>query len=334
MAVSCPSCSSPVNEDVYKCAGVCNASYHVACIGINDGALAELLRPESQTLWMCRSCMNLRCTGKAASLDSITDTIAELKSELLQEFDIRLSRALDAVRLDMSSKLDRVYAHTHSVLQGPTPTLAPTTNLAAVTPLSSRLCDTDRASQNAPPRNAPKRRLVDFTPPAPEPAASLQLGTAPVSPSSRPVLTVPIVETREAKFWLYLTRIAPSVTELDIREMVRKQLDTDDVIIFKLLPRDRDVSTLTFISFKVGMSLALRERALSASTWHRGIVYREFTDHRVNTAQNFWRPAHHVPPALTFPHESDNAHITQLQPTIDNNNPPPTNTISTPAHVA
>ena len=157
-------------------------------------------------------------------------SISNLKSELLCEFDSRLTQALDAVRNDVFVILDRGSALTHtSNLDRP-----PTSNIAAVTPISCRPSDMDHASQNAPQRNAPKRRLDDFTPPALDSAAPLHISTAPISPSSRTVLTIPMNAPNYARFWLYITQIAPSVSDQEVKKMVIGQLGTDDVIIIKL----------------------------------------------------------------------------------------------------
>ena len=91
-------------------------------------------------------------------MDNISAELANLKSELLCEFDSRLTQALDTVRYDVFVILDRDSTLTHTtIMERP-----PTSNIAAVTPISSRPSDMDRASQNAPQRNAPKRRLNQY----------------------------------------------------------------------------------------------------------------------------------------------------------------------------
>ncbi|XP_035896280.1 uncharacterized protein LOC118505065 [Anopheles stephensi] len=324
MATSCLSCSLPVNnEELYKCAGSCDTSYHLRCIGVPEAALPEFTRPDAQALWICASCNASRLNGRAM-FNELNTALDVLKDELLREFDGRLTAVLDAVRADVLSAVDRSNSNTHTLMP-----LAPlTSSTAAATPLSSRPGELDRASQNAPNRNAPKRRLVDFTPPDAVSAPPLNVGTAPISPSSRTVLTVPLNVSNGPKFWLYLTRIAPSVSDSDFKLMVASQLGTDDVITIRLVPRDKDPGTLSFISFKVGMSPDLKEKALSPSTWHNGIVFREFTDHRTSqTAQNFWHtgpreplpttstrvnlPPNHLNPPLSDPH-----HATMPEPPL------------------
>lgn len=111
------------------------------------------------------------------------------------------------------SAVDRCNSNTHTLMP-----LAPLTSTTAVlTTLSSRPVELDRASQNAPNHNAPKRRLVDFTPPDAVSAPPLNVGTAPISPSSRTVLTIPLNVSSGPKCCLYLTRIASSVSDADFK---------------------------------------------------------------------------------------------------------------------
>uniref|UniRef100_A0A182J088 Uncharacterized protein n=1 Tax=Anopheles atroparvus TaxID=41427 RepID=A0A182J088_ANOAO len=117
-----------------------------------------------------------------------------------------------------------------------------------------------------------KRRLIDRSPP-PANSAPLLAGTGLVT--SRALLTVP---PTEAKFWLYLTRIAPSVPLAEVEAFAREQLGTEDATVVRLLAKDRDPSTLSFISYKVGLSPELRDKALDPTTWPCGMVFREFAD--------------------------------------------------------
>ena len=101
------------------------------------------------------------------------------------------------------------------------------------------------------------------------------------------VVSVPIY-VEPIKFWLYISRIRPDVTKESVLEMVKANLNlTEDPDIFKLVPKGRDESTLTFISFKIGLDPAFKATALDRSTWPEGIMFREFLDYG---SQKFPRP--------------------------------------------
>lgn len=78
------------------------------------------------------------------------------------------------------------------------------------------------------------------------------------------------------------------VLPLNKCSLVLRRLGTDDVEVVRLVAKNRDVNTLSFISFKIGLSANFKDRALSSSTWPRGVYFREFQNLRSN--ENFWKP--------------------------------------------
>ncbi|XP_058827886.1 uncharacterized protein LOC131687812 [Topomyia yanbarensis] len=136
------------------------------------------------------------------------------------------------------------------------------------------------------------RRLFPNKDGAKSDVSSLLRGTGmPVSPS----LGTITVADRTPKFWLYLSRIARDVSVDQISILAKQRLITDDVEVVRLVAKDRDVKTKNFISFKVGIKPELKVRALSASTWPEGILFREFKSNRTVSAGNFWTPLYPQP---------------------------------------
>lgn len=92
----------------------------------------------------------------------------------------------------------------------------------------------------------------------------------------------------ETNFQLYVTNIAPDVTESEVKDMVCKTIGTTNVVHVKCLVSPwRDRSTLNYISFKVTIDAQLRESALSVSKWPSGVRCREFRD----CSSSVWRPS-------------------------------------------
>lgn len=48
----------------------------------------------------------------------------------------------------------------------------------------------------------------------------------------------------------------------------------------KLVKKDADLSSMRFISFKIGVDEKCREEALSADTWPDGFYFREFVNYQ------------------------------------------------------
>lgn len=118
--------------------------------------------------------------------------------------------------------------------------------------------------------------------------AKLLCGTNSVTNDAVPM--VKIAEPRPEQFWLYLSGIHPSVSDENIKILAQKVLGTDEIAVAKLVPRGKDARSLTFISFKIGMSIDLKEKAMCVDTWPVGIKFREFAN-TGSTQAVFWKPS-------------------------------------------
>ena len=85
------------------------------------------------------------------------------------------------------------------------------------------------------------------------------------------------------QFWLYMTGLNPLITDTDVQKIVSRCLNiSDGAEVARLVPKGKDVSTLTFVSYKIGLDPALKELALEPSSWPVGIRLREFIDYSKN----------------------------------------------------
>lgn len=104
------------------------------------------------------------------------------------------------------------------------------------------------------------------------------------SRGTRAMTTVPVIaKTTESDdlWYIWLSSFPPSVSEDDIRLMVKECLsvDEDDPIAVKMLVKKGvDISTLTSITFKVGVSRDYRDSSLDPDNWPEGLAFREFVD--------------------------------------------------------
>lgn len=262
MSVICHSCTGDASESHVKCRGFCTATFHPSCTGMSSDAFEHVMK-NHQVFWFCPSCTTLmkdtrfRNTVKAAhdagqqqALNSHGDILENLKTEILNE---------------LKSEIRNNFA-----------TLI---NSNSLTPMASQRIGVER-------RFSKKRRLLSVnnnTPSVSRPTL-LQGSGSSVSPS----LEIRTVPKNQPKFYLYLSRIAPDVSVEQVAALAKKRLDADDVQVTRLVAKGRDVSTLSFVSFKVGMNVELKPRALSTSTWPKGILFREFSGD--SSSANFWRP--------------------------------------------
>nr|XP_029728522.1 uncharacterized protein LOC115266430 [Aedes albopictus] len=262
MSLVCGSCAGDIDDVKVVCRGICKAVFHPGCCGISAEVFEEVMK-NPQVFWYCPSCTslmedmrvrNIICaayeTGQSQALNSHSGIMQDLKSEIMVELK-------EEIRTSFARWI----------------------NSSSFTPKSFK-----RVGIN--PRLTRSRRLFsaadDGVPKRPQP---LLLGTGSTPSPSMDIITVP---PAQPKFWLYLSRIARDVTADQICALAKKRLGSDDVQVTRLVAKGKDVNTLSFISFKIGMNMELKTKALSTSTWPRGVLYREFSDNR--SGGNFWRP--------------------------------------------
>lgn len=94
-------------------------------------------------------------------------------------------------------------------------------------------------------------------------------------------LSVPFISSTTAseKFWLYLSRLNPLITDNDVQNIVSRCLGTtDQTDVIRLVPKGKDVTNMTFVSFKIGLDPGMRDLALDPDSWPTGLQFREFVD--------------------------------------------------------
>uniref|UniRef100_A0A182JCX2 Uncharacterized protein n=1 Tax=Anopheles atroparvus TaxID=41427 RepID=A0A182JCX2_ANOAO len=217
--MSCGSCKLTIGDDAISCDGPCGSQFHISCLDLPRECIKELRR-NPQLLWLCRGCTATRCSSKG-SLPPCRDDIAVhvrscLSSEFAASFNGLRSELLGEIKSVLAASIASHQVAAHVPTQASTQPTRPSTpawNAPHATGLT----------------NVPsKRRLIDRSPPPAVKAPPLLTGTG--QQKSRALLMVP---PAEAKFWLYLTRIAPSVPIADVEAYVREQLGTDDVTVVR-----------------------------------------------------------------------------------------------------
>lgn len=260
MSFVCHSCAGELDEVRVECGGFCKAVFHPRCCGVAVGLLEEALK-HRQLFWLCPSCstlmkdMRLRNTARAAyetgqehAFNSQSNTIQNLKAVMMDELKTEIRN-----------------------------NFAKLINSSSCTPKSTR-----RIVIN-PMVNKSRRLFSTASDKISKQPTLLGTGSTP-SPS----VEIAVVPPAQPKFWLYVSRIARDVSADQLSAYAKKRLGTDDIQVVRLVARNRDINTLTFISFKIGMNMDLKTKALLTSTWPRGVVFREFSDNR--SGGNFWRP--------------------------------------------
>lgn len=262
--------------------------------------------------WFCGNCKQLR-TDSTSEIDMVLKAAMEdLKKDLLSRLEHHLSTVLENHKKDVLVSIQRLITNTqHAHSFHPTSSLIPpSTEHISQTPLPEHI----NHKTTTQPSNAAKRRLIDRSPPTRNYRAALQFGTAQEESTLRTV----IVPMREQRAWIFVSRLSPDTTTEEMASYVEQQLGTSDIVVYKLLAKDRDMSSVSFISFKIGIPHSLRSQALSSSIWPTHVVFREY-EKRTEMTQNFWRPQispnQPVRSHPTQPEMQQNTQITMRQET-------------------
>lgn len=94
-----------------------------------------------------------------------------------------------------------------------------------------------------------------------------------------PAMSLPIVHAvaREPKFWLFLSTFSPHATAEEISNLVQQNHDMNEPVdVVKLVRKGVDLNQLTFVSFKIGIGMKWKEKAMQPTSWQKGIYFREF----------------------------------------------------------
>lgn len=243
----CRKCEQDINDLEPMCCDFCEAYFHISqnCCGVNTRSLKEALS-SGKLLFICHICREelngrsiRRYIDEQQQMQTQPPPLAALPAQVQQLSDV--VAALSKKIDDMSYKPQR-------------------SQPVNVTPSWPRL--------------GVKRRRDD----RPDIDVPVAQGTKVIDLSD---LSVPsILPTMPPeKFWLYLSRLNPLITDVDVQNIISRCLCiTDPVDVVRLVPKGKDVSRMTFVSFKIGLDPSMRNKALDPASWPAELQFREFVD--------------------------------------------------------
>lgn len=276
MTTVCHACTADVTDMPVRCKGFCKAEFHLKCSKIPADIAEELIK-NKQIFWMCQSCTKLMDDVRVrssirAAYETGQNKILSEHTEIVQNLKMEIMFELkNEIRSNFTALIN---SSSHTPKSGTHPAYAE--------------------------RFLGRRKL--FQKQTANPQQELMCGTGNSLSPSTDNFTVP---APSQKFWIYLSRISRDVTADQVRELARQRLGTDDVEAVRLVANGRDISTLSFISFKIGINPELKAKALSTSTWPKGMLFREFRDNKA--AANFWKP-NRTPNAEASPSNLSSSH--------------------------
>lgn len=253
MAGNCGKCDTVINDDArITCRGYCGKSFHMICVQM-EHSVREFLNAYARNMfWLCDGCSAMFTNEHFRKMTSRcnNDCVPDETSMKSLKDDIA---GLKQIVSTLSSKVDS----------------------KPLTPLLNRSWRKKDAVATIP--NTPKRNRSEMDQPLTKPPAIR--GT---KARSEIIKTVP---PPEDLFWIYLSAFEPCTSDSEITAFVKEcmQMPVDSVPkVVRLVPKDRDPATLSFVTFKVGVKKDLKDVALSSDTWPENIAFREFDNYSKN----------------------------------------------------
>lgn len=246
----CEKCSLSIKVDseLYTvCEGHCAKYFHATCVGLTKDDLCAL---SSNIIWICDACMVRFCRIRdRMCADASTNTESSQSVE------------------DQINDLKCTVKEISNMLANVMPQIMPKPDVAA-----------------------PIRHSTPVSSPKPLDKTNDSVADGRLQPEPEPSqcslhTLMPECET----FSLYLSNIDNSATENDVSVLISRSLNVplsccNNVV--KLVPKNKNVTVLDYVSFKAVLKIDLKPVALSASTWPSRIKYREF----LNRMNETWKP--------------------------------------------
>lgn len=276
MAKQCKKCVKGIRGIEYAKCGYCEQVLHFSCCSLTRPNY-ELI--SSNGLYLCEDCRLLvqdsslkelcPVSGSAISLEFFERQMNDLKQqitalmEIIQTSNADTNASIRKLESQITAQNSHLDAAPNIVLN------EPNVNTTSSLPLFSR-------------QKATNQRMDIVERPVHNPGTQgtsenmISVSAPSLVPAARPDL-----------FWLYLSGLHPLISAEDVQNVVTSCLQINDPFsVIKLFPKDKDISTATFISFKIGLPLCYKTAALLPETWPIGVRFREFENKPKNyTAQ-------------------------------------------------
>lgn len=261
----CKECELDVNDiEPVRC-GFCDAVYHISqqCCGFNYRTTRDILS-QGKVMFICSDCRS-ELNGRSVKC-YLED---KMKTQTTSPTSVAASDNLSSQLQLLTGVVDKLSKKVDD--------LASASGGTKTNQLSTP------SFRTWPKPGAKRPRVEQYD----SPAVANDRGTRTIDLSDLSIASI-MSTPSPPKFWLYLSGFQPLISPEDVQKIVARCLDLStpcDVI--RLVPKGKDISSMSFVSFTIGLDPLLQNRALQASTWLEGLVFREFVDQ----SKNFRRPS-------------------------------------------
>lgn len=267
MTLSCVLCSKPTNIDDVICCSLCNKPYHpIKCLGLTRSTINTLANI-SNLKWFCDVC------NDTTFVNIVTKKFQDMTDSNDVNFNA-LVKKLDEIGSvnDSQDKVDR-----YDDL------------LTKIEILSTEISNiksivTEQPGAMKRKRNASFKLNIqdsinvddDDGPPTVRPKLTPRINTISGTGDGIQLDENSDIKIIENPEWYHVSQFDPNTDNVKMREWFMKILDAEDIQCVKLVPKGRQISELSFVSFKLGVHSSLVTKVMNPATWPKGISIRPF----------------------------------------------------------
>lgn len=255
--MTCKRCHKKVSDaDAVVCRGYCGAVFHAICANVDVPLRQQLGQYHNNLFWLCDGCAMLFSNAHFRAL--------------LTGFDEKISAIPAAVQFmqgeieKLNTSMKALSAKVDGIPTTPTPFSSPNP-----WPTIHR---TNRAA-----KSVKRLRNSDGNP--------ISVIDDPIKMGTKAVSAIPSLRidprSEDDLIWIYLSAFHRNTSEGQIASFVTECLELAANVklkVVKLVPRGKDINTLNYVSFKIGLSGRFKEKALSCDSWPEHIRFRQFED--------------------------------------------------------
>lgn len=244
MASLCAKCQTEIlNAEFIECDGACCSKFHTKCVAINKTTFNAITSCPN-IYWYCHSCIEVKNSQNVTNIkDDMNEMMKSLTNCLMTGFAMMTEKIVENV--------------------------------------SSRTCVTVNSTNDS----SRKRRRDDDDNATPVAARRRFIGRSNDKNSSCAVANADDIPQGESRKSLVVWNIDKNISSDHIVDYLAGVLEIvkESIRVTPLTPSGRNINDLTFMQYRVSVPTSIYHRALSGTTWPKGVRVREFWYSKRNT---------------------------------------------------
>lgn len=259
MTKKCNICASPVSQSELKCV-LCRHYFHIKCVKLEVTDAAIINKNNLNIHWFCDEC---NIFTQSDFLSSLLTKVNKLE-KFVEKIDGNVSSLMDNQPKNKKQADNNTTpaSNTRSKIVAKKIVKDSSQGIALVAHTSNKKPAADESIVVEDPHNATFRDMLV--------SGNDQTSEEAIENSVNAPRSI------EERRWIFVSRLHPNTSSENLSKWLKRELRSDNVLCFPLIPRGIPTTDLRMISFKVGVPQSLLELVKDRKLWPPGIQLRDF----------------------------------------------------------